>query len=80
MIIGRLLSIMGLLVVYEERKEDTMYSDRRSLLACLKGALKSHLFISPAEGNAESETTVKMVVAIILVTFTSVLNHTTQLS
>lgn len=33
MIIGRLLSIMGLLVVYEERKEDTMYSDRRSLLA-----------------------------------------------
>ena len=33
MIIGRLLSIMGLLLVYEERKEDTMYSDRRSLLA-----------------------------------------------
>lgn len=45
-----------------------------------QGALKSHLFISPAEGNAESETTVKMVVAIILVTFTSVLSHTIQLS
>lgn len=79
-IIGHLLSIVGLLVIYEERREDTMHSDRRSLLACLKGALKSHLFISPAEGNAESETTVKMVVAVILVTFTSVLSHTIQLS